>query len=507
MHRLEHKKAGVAGRAGIWVLWFITTLFLLGAGDRVAAAGEADAAPPLPDGIYKRLAAGERVKPETLAGKKKPEQPTVYLTFDDGPSKLTPEVLDILAEEEVKGTFFVIGQLVEEQKELTRRIAEEGHALGNHTYNHVYKELYGSFSEFWKQVQKAEEVLEAAAGVKPTLFRAPGGTHMNFDSIYFYQMEQAGYSIFDWNVDSGDAKRRGVPAEEILETVRRTPLQHEMVVLMHDGTGHEETVKALPGIIRFYKEKGYAFAALSEDVEPVQFRLGSVQRWNRQSSPKDFAADYKLAWEAGARRVASAPVAQPKPQPPGKTGPIETRIADSFSRERPLEDRVGAVLDRSGDAIRDALLPRGSLTVSFGGAPWVLEAGSYELSMGRVVVPLRGLVQRMGGQVEWNEETFTATVSLGAKTVEYDPVRGVVVERVPGAWAKTRYLADIRLKDGEIRIPLKATAELLGGRVGAYQPLEERPLVQVSLGGTRMTAYWEPEFRFRLSSFSQFASL
>ena len=157
----------------------------------------------------------------------------VYLTFDDGPSNLTDQVLKILKKEDVPATFFVLGGNAKKMPEVITRIVEAGHTIGNHTYNHEYSELYQSFNVFWGQIKETEEVLRQITGVRPELVRAPGGTYGHFDKAYFDLMEQAGYKIFDWDVDSGDSKRKGVPAAEILRNSTPDKLKNQMIILMH----------------------------------------------------------------------------------------------------------------------------------------------------------------------------------------------------------------------------------------------------------------------------------
>jgi len=267
------------------------------------------AAPPslTPAETFVRLKSGDRTggMPGRDDRYETPERPTVYLTFDDGPTKRTPEVLDILREHEVQATFFVLGELAERQEDTIRRIVREGHALGNHTYNHRYDELYGSFETFWAQVEKTEDALARITGKRTSLLRAPGGTARNFDAFYFYYLESAGYSVFDWTVDSGDSKRRGVPASEIVANVKRAKLSHEMNVLLHDGAGHGETVKALPDIIRYFKEKGYRFAPLSERVRPVAFAADN-DRWARSISEAEHERLSALMQSAFERRQEDA---------------------------------------------------------------------------------------------------------------------------------------------------------------------------------------------------------
>lgn len=430
-------------------LWLASVLFLSGWSEaEKAAAYGSPAVSSSPNTelqhLYESLRAGQR--PDPNIAYEKPERPTVYLTFDDGPSKLTGQVLDILKEEDVKATFFVIGQLAGRQPETVRRIAEEGHALGNHTYNHVYKELYQDFSGFWQQVQKSEAIIEQAAGVKPELLRAPGGTYMNFDAFYFYLLERVGYTVVDWNVDSGDAARQGVPADDIVRAVRSSPLEHELVVLLHDGAGHEQTVQALPEIIRFYKEKGYAFAPLSASVKPVQFALGH-SRWNRSMSLTAFSDLQRQAAESGSERA---------------TLPAAARE----NEERLMRQALLAAGEAEAELEKQALLP---LTVMLDAGRWVMGPQEYEFRYDRFAVPLRSFIERIGGKVVWDERKRLAVVHVGGKSVEYDLVGRTIRERFPTGGTKIPHLADISLVDGEIRVPLRATVELFGGRVNEYR--------------------------------------
>lgn len=232
------------------------------------------------EAVFQQLLDGERLLKQRSF--KEIEKPTIYLTFDDGPSKLTPQVLDILKAEDVKATFFVLGQLAESRKELLKRINDEGHAIGNHTYSHNYSKLYTSFSTYWNEIQKTENILDEIVGKRPSIVRTPGGTYKNWDPFYFFYMDQADYIVYDWNIDSGDSKRVGVPSNEIIQNVKKSKLNNKLILLMHDGTGHENTVKALPEIIHYYKEKGYQFSRLTEEIEPV-IHPRTTTRWEREN--------------------------------------------------------------------------------------------------------------------------------------------------------------------------------------------------------------------------------
>ncbi|WP_128100256.1 polysaccharide deacetylase family protein [Paenibacillus sp. DCT19] len=118
------------------------------------------------------------------------QKKTVYLSFDDGPGVHTREVLDILSKEEIPATFFVLGEQAQRNPELIRAIVEDGHAVGNHTFNHNYKQLYSDFKEFWKQIKQTEEVIYGITGLRPNLVRAPGGSYGHFDQSYFDLLQQ-----------------------------------------------------------------------------------------------------------------------------------------------------------------------------------------------------------------------------------------------------------------------------------------------------------------------------
>jgi peptidoglycan-N-acetylglucosamine deacetylase len=264
-----------------------------GVGGYAFAAGKAEQTPHLP--VYVT-----------------PEKPTVYLTFDDGPSPVTDQVLDILHKEGIKATFFVVGAQAEKNVARLRKIVAQGHAVGNHSYNHVYEEIYGSFKSFAGQVVKTNAVLKKKANVTTRLVRAPGGTFGNFDSVYFNALYAAGYILFDWNVDSGDAKRLGVPAKEIAANILNAKLGHEMIVLMHDGGGHKETAAALPQIIKHFKAHGYKFATLSEKVKPLTFRLAPTLKWKRVKPSTEQA----VVWLGGQGAALATQAAETTPQQP-----------------------------------------------------------------------------------------------------------------------------------------------------------------------------------------------
>ena len=191
----------------------------------------------------------------------------VYLTFDDGPDdKNTPQILDILRNEGVPATFYVLGNMVEAYPDVLRRIFNEGHAIGNHSYNHTYKELYASPWDFISQFQRTDDIIMSVIGVRPLIIRAPGGTTGAFNSDYWDIVKSSGYVEHDWNISTGDASPKGATAADEIANVTSQMDTYNFksaIVLMHSTAQKNATVEALPDIIHFFKERGYTFGVIT----------------------------------------------------------------------------------------------------------------------------------------------------------------------------------------------------------------------------------------------------
>jgi peptidoglycan/xylan/chitin deacetylase (PgdA/CDA1 family) len=199
----------------------------------------------------------------------------VYLTFDDGPSNYTGEILDILKEYNVKATFFVIGKTDSESKKMYKRIVEEGHSLGMHSYSHDYDKLYNFAKDFEKDFTKLWKLLYDTTGYKPSIYRFPGGSiHLNDNNIKdeiisFFDEKSIVY--FDWNVLSMDATGETFTVEELKNNVLNgVKEKNRSVVLMHDTNEKEKTVKSLPGLLDELVSQGAILLPLDENVQPIQ---------------------------------------------------------------------------------------------------------------------------------------------------------------------------------------------------------------------------------------------
>ena len=194
-----------------------------------------------------------------------------YLTFDDGPSDNTLEILKILKKHNVLATFFVmntnkIGYL--------KNIHEAGHTIGLHTYTHDYESIYKNTTTYFDDLLKISNKVYSITGVKSKIIRFPGGSSNKVSEKYsgkklmptiITQVAQKGYFYFDWNVDSTDASGNDVSYTKIRDSVLSAAKGRKSIcVLMHDSAIKKSTVTALPEIIKGLKEQGYIFKPLLE---------------------------------------------------------------------------------------------------------------------------------------------------------------------------------------------------------------------------------------------------
>lgn len=197
-----------------------------------------------------------------------PEGKVVYLTFDDGPSAYTSELLDVLDAYGAKATFFVVGS---GSGNMMRQIVKRGHSIGIHTVSHDYGQIYSSPEAYFDDLMKMQSIIYDHTGVKTTLMRFPGGSsnlvsRKSCEGIMTFltqAVQDAGFQYFDWNVYSGDAgetKR----TEKVVENVIGGIQEHRVsIVLQHDI--HKYSVDAVEDILRWGKRNGYKFLALQND--------------------------------------------------------------------------------------------------------------------------------------------------------------------------------------------------------------------------------------------------
>jgi len=197
----------------------------------------------------------------------------IYLTFDDGGSYLTNQILDILNRENVKATFFVV-----KANDTTKRAYNEGHAIGLHSNTHNYSYIYANSDNYFNDLNAISNSVYNLLGFYSKIIRFPGGSSNTVSRKYqkgimsylTEEVKNRGYTYFDWNIDSNDAGSDIRNSTNIYYNVVNN-LSHNKtnVVLMHDSAGHEATVSALENIIDYGKNNGYTFEIITESTPVV----------------------------------------------------------------------------------------------------------------------------------------------------------------------------------------------------------------------------------------------
>lgn len=195
------------------------------------------------------------------------EEKQIYLTFDDGPSKdITPQILDILKENDVKATFFVLGARVDLYPETLKREFNEGHYIANHGYSHEYSRIYENRDTVFDEFNQCEVSIKNALGnqeYNSFLFRFPGGSrggrYEKVKAEARQLLEEYGVAYTNWNCLTGDAAGNKTKDACIQEMLESKGDQNGIILLMHDANDKSQTVEALPEIIQYYKNEGYTF--------------------------------------------------------------------------------------------------------------------------------------------------------------------------------------------------------------------------------------------------------
>lgn len=211
---------------------------------------------------------------EKYDGEYEDSENTVYLTFDDGPSVLTENLLYYLRQENVKATFFVVPERTDYCYSLLKQISDAGHSIGIHSASHDYEKIYASVDAFLDDFNEAYEIVLEATGKAPDIYRFPGGSVNDYnektrDDI-ISEMDRRGFTYFDWNVDSNDWQGHGWTTlyTDVLKDAEEFS---SPVILFHNTGDRDNTVLVIEDIIKALKNKGYKFGSLSQKIKPVQF--------------------------------------------------------------------------------------------------------------------------------------------------------------------------------------------------------------------------------------------
>ena len=199
----------------------------------------------------------------------------IYLTFDDGPSYLvTPKLLDILKHNEVKATFFIVGKEVIGREDILKRIYNEGHSIGLHTYTHNFKVIYKSDENFIHEMKKTAFKVNEILGITPTAIRFPGGSDRILNENMLEELHRNNFKVFDWNVNIEDGMNANTSPNKLLENSKKAKgNQNNRILLAHCNFNNLNTCKALSSIINYYKSEGFQFKTIDKETEEYYYKL------------------------------------------------------------------------------------------------------------------------------------------------------------------------------------------------------------------------------------------
>lgn len=207
---------------------------------------------------------------------------TIYLTFDDGPSYLTNEILDILKEENVPATFFVTSQQIDKYQNIIKREYTENHTVAIHTATHNYSYIYSSEQNYFNDLTEIRNKVFTIIGEKPRIIRLPGGSSNTISKKYSPGimtriteiLTHNDFYYYDWNIDSMDASGR-IDENQIYNNVITHLKSGTNIILMHDSPTKMTTVGALRDIIKYGKEGGYTFAKITKKTPQIHHHINN----------------------------------------------------------------------------------------------------------------------------------------------------------------------------------------------------------------------------------------
>ena len=203
------------------------------------------------------------------------DKKVAYLTFDDGPSNNTHQILDILKQNNIKATFFVLGSQVEVFPETTNRIYNEGHYIANHGYSHKYSEIYQSPEQVLNEFNQCNQIVAKTINVpeyNSHLFRFPGGSvggkYAELKNQAITLLEQNDILHIDWNSLTGDSEKVNPTEEYLMNNLQKTTEgKNSLVILMHDAQAKKITAETLPKVIEYLQQQGYSFESFYDIIK------------------------------------------------------------------------------------------------------------------------------------------------------------------------------------------------------------------------------------------------
>ncbi len=243
----------------------------------------------------------EAQRPEDVTEQETEALHKVYLTFDDGPSKNTEAILDILDEYGVKATFFVVGKEDSEAARRMQMIYERGHTIGMHSFTHDYSKIYHSVEDFREDFLMLKQYIYDATGVETTYFRFPGGSsnlisELNMTEFVTF-IEEQGVEYYDWNVSSGDGTGKLIPVDMLVKNcTEMIPYYETSIILLHDSAPKTTTVEALPEIIEtILAMEDTVILPITENTRPVHHVI--AQKENPETTTEETSQEENVPEE------------------------------------------------------------------------------------------------------------------------------------------------------------------------------------------------------------------
>lgn len=208
------------------------------------------------------------------------QEKIAYLTFDDGPSLNTEKILEILDKYNIKATFFVVGPSNKTKNDLLIKIAQSGHELAIHSYEHNYNYIYSSKENYIKDFYTCLNWIKELTGITPYIYRFPGGSSNTIASkdlikSIIKNLESQGFIHADWNIDTLDSYTKKDASKLLSNTLTSLKINennnhYHQTILMHDDINKPATINALPSIIEKLISKGYHFKKLDKDADIIK---------------------------------------------------------------------------------------------------------------------------------------------------------------------------------------------------------------------------------------------
>ena len=199
----------------------------------------------------------------------------VYLTFNSVPGDNTEAILDVLAQYNVKATFFVVGSEEDDVEKVYQRIVNEGHTIGMHSYSNQYSLIYSSTDAFKQDYKKISDYLYELTGTRSSFYRFPGGSGNEISNVnmaeFVHILNQEQIKFYDWNVSAGDASNSYTAADVQKNVLDGISKYKTSVVLLHDGPNKSTTVEALGPMIEALQSQGAKILPIDENTNVIQY--------------------------------------------------------------------------------------------------------------------------------------------------------------------------------------------------------------------------------------------